>query len=614
MNRFLSPLFYIGILAAALTLSSCENPDQITEIPGEPQNAAQAVPEKSPETPPEAPAVSENDERVKALEEQVKKQEEQVKKLLDEREKERAKAAAPEMIELPQNEASVAAELEQIKASVDALRKLPADRSSASLLKYLSGPESLDYEQISYIQRLPNDERDALLEDIFAAQKEAVDILFADKTLTGEDLRKVTHLKARFTMQEGPDADLTPILETLEARGEKTLVWEVELMRLETTLQRMEESRVEPSEAQMDAMVDTTLALAKRADSVKGFTNQNIPFFFSVVLSLASEEKSAEAIQTLSEILKNAKPNENLSEETLKRALLYLEGQQVVQELFAAMDAQRALKSGENAEAETPDFTQKFDAVGDSLIALLKRTGEQKMFHPQQAREFLGLLTMLENTPISREKLTALAETLLGLVSESETADPETIQFFQGVVRRMGLIGKEMELVAEKPDGTSVLPQDFAGKTLLVTFRTTWSDPTLEETMNLRKAYAAYHESGFEILEILLDRTAEELKAADEKTREPWVQATLVPDGKGEENPILHYGMSGIGAFLIGADGKVIAVNVFGEKLFAELKKIFPDVVVPEDERPDFSELPEIDEETGEADGNIPVEPAVEEE
>jgi thiol-disulfide isomerase/thioredoxin len=123
-------------------------------------------------------------------------------------------------------------------------------------------------------------------------------------------------------------------------------------------------------------------------------------------------------------------------------------------------------------------------------------------------------------------------------------------------------------------DGKSVSPSDYKGKVLLIDFWATWCGPCIAELPHLLEAYEAYHEQGFDILGISLDREGdrEKLVKFTEERKMPWRQ---VYDGKfwQAEVAVMH-DVQGIPyTILIGKDGKVIATNVRGKRLIEEVKK-----------------------------------------
>ncbi|MBQ4142913.1 MAG: redoxin domain-containing protein [Thermoguttaceae bacterium] len=164
------------------------------------------------------------------------------------------------------------------------------------------------------------------------------------------------------------------------------------------------------------------------------------------------------------------------------------------------------------------------------------------------------------------------------LKSSSEPWAPQAQAQLAGKLTQMMLPGNPLVLEAETLDGKPVKIQDFVGKTVLVDVWATWCDPCCAEIPNMRKAYDAFHDAGFEIIGLSVDSDLDRLRTFVEKEQLPWIVAVEnIPEGSEIQSFSDRYGITGIPAmFLVGADGKVLTVKARG-RLMELLSEIYPE-------------------------------------
>lgn len=176
-----------------------------------------------------------------------------------------------------------------------------------------------------------------------------------------------------------------------------------------------------------------------------------------------------------------------------------------------------------------------------------------------------------------------------------EKSDDETVkQAFgeanlQGIVRRLNLLGRPIEISGKLLDGKEVDWESYRGKVVLVDFWASWCGPCRREIPNILKLYEAYHDKGFDVLGVSLDLTKQDAERAMREDGIPWPSIFQEPD-KNAVDPrfskplVRHYGIGGIPkAILVDQEGKVVHMEARGENLAKELQRLLGDPRAPLD-------------------------------
>jgi len=131
------------------------------------------------------------------------------------------------------------------------------------------------------------------------------------------------------------------------------------------------------------------------------------------------------------------------------------------------------------------------------------------------------------------------------------------------------------DLAYENPDGKIMKLSDLRGKVVLLDFWAAWCRPCRIENPNVVKMYKKYHEKGFDVYSVSLDRSKADWVKAIEADGLIWPNHVSELQ-QWQSQAAKTYGVSAIPTtFLIGKDGRIIAKNLRGAALENALKELF---------------------------------------
>lgn len=129
------------------------------------------------------------------------------------------------------------------------------------------------------------------------------------------------------------------------------------------------------------------------------------------------------------------------------------------------------------------------------------------------------------------------------------------------------------EIRQNTPDGGTFALSELRGKVVLIDFWASWCRPCRMENPNVKLVYEKYHNKGFEILGVSLDRAQDAWIAAIQQDGLPWKHVSDL--GFWNNAAAQEYGVSSIPfTVLVDREGKIIDKGLRGDQLEGKLAEL----------------------------------------
>jgi thiol-disulfide isomerase/thioredoxin len=131
------------------------------------------------------------------------------------------------------------------------------------------------------------------------------------------------------------------------------------------------------------------------------------------------------------------------------------------------------------------------------------------------------------------------------------------------------------EIALPSPEGDTIKLSSTRGSVVLLDFWAAWCGPCRTENPNLVKAYNKYHDRGFQIYQVSLDKTKEAwIKGIQDDRLEKWIHVSDLKYWSSSVVPL--YNIESIPMnYLLDKEGRIIASNLRGEALQRKLDEVF---------------------------------------
>ena len=145
--------------------------------------------------------------------------------------------------------------------------------------------------------------------------------------------------------------------------------------------------------------------------------------------------------------------------------------------------------------------------------------------------------------------------------------------------KRVTEMGKLMEgspapnFTLNTPEGKTLSVSDFKGKVLLIDFWASWCGPCRQENPNVVKVYKQFHDKGFEILSVSLDKSKDKWVDAIAKDGLTWNHVSDL--GFWSSSVVPLYSITGIPfAILVDRNGNIAAKSLRGKELESKVSEL----------------------------------------
>lgn len=212
------------------------------------------------------------------------------------------------------------------------------------------------------------------------------------------------------------------------------------------------------------------------------------------------------------------------------------------------------------AQEKKVAFVKDFIEQNPNSLATLSAV--QQVRHDENPELFETVANNLDAVYPNSDYVKQFKKTLVDLRAKQQAA------------AKTGIGAIAPEIVVQTPDGETIKLSDFRGKVTMIDFWAAWCKPCRAENPNVVRVYNKYHDKGFEVFGVSLDRDKESWVTAIQQDGLPWKHGSELKFWQSSFVPA--YNLDGIPmTYLLDENGVIIAKGLRGAQLEAKLQEIF---------------------------------------
>ncbi|MDP4933763.1 MAG: AhpC/TSA family protein [Salibacteraceae bacterium] len=209
--------------------------------------------------------------------------------------------------------------------------------------------------------------------------------------------------------------------------------------------------------------------------------------------------------------------------------------------------------------------------VYDGIIAGVDK--DVKTFIDEKPNSFSSLAALQNLNPDNEyDYYLKVIQALDGTANGNEYYDALSSEVL--AMRKLAPGSPAPEISLPQPNGEMLSLSDLKGQYVLIDFWASWCGPCRRENPNVKRVYEKYHDKGFEILGVSLDKAANAWTAAIAQDGLTWKHVSDLQYWNSSVVP--EYQITGIPlTVLVDKEGNIIAKNLRGPALEEKLAEIF---------------------------------------